>query len=181
MDVRSRPVRVAAAATYDADLVGSGINTLTAAALLARAGWSVCVLERASRISSRRVRRPVSSSPTARQSPPRGAVGRELRRQLCEFAANWRSRPRGGLARTSSRRHPSESPKIARASSLIRETSAAALPCTSVESLVVAPRSRTRKSGIPVIFVQASSEPSLMTPGSAFTTALDVLPWSTAT
>jgi phytoene dehydrogenase-like protein len=33
-------------ATCDAVLVGSGINSLTAAALLAREGWQVCVLER---------------------------------------------------------------------------------------------------------------------------------------
>src|SRR5207302_5495186 len=31
---------------YDAVIVGSGINSLAAGALLARAGWSVCVLER---------------------------------------------------------------------------------------------------------------------------------------
>ena len=37
-------------ATYDAVLVGSGINTLTAAALLSRDGWRVCVLERADRL-----------------------------------------------------------------------------------------------------------------------------------
>ncbi len=37
-------------ATYDAVLVGSGINTLTAAALLAREGWGVCVLERSDRL-----------------------------------------------------------------------------------------------------------------------------------
>jgi phytoene dehydrogenase-like protein len=36
-------------AGFDAVLVGSGINTLTSAALLARAGWSVCVLEQADR------------------------------------------------------------------------------------------------------------------------------------
>jgi len=36
--------------TFDAVLVGSGINTLTAGALLARDGWSVCVLERADRL-----------------------------------------------------------------------------------------------------------------------------------
>lgn len=36
--------------TFDAVLVGSGINTLTAAALLAREGWSVCVLERSDRL-----------------------------------------------------------------------------------------------------------------------------------
>ena len=35
---------------FDAVLVGSGINTLTAAALLAREGWSVCVLERSDRL-----------------------------------------------------------------------------------------------------------------------------------
>jgi phytoene dehydrogenase-like protein len=35
---------------FDAVLVGSGINTLTAAALLARDGWSVCVLERSERL-----------------------------------------------------------------------------------------------------------------------------------
>jgi phytoene dehydrogenase-like protein len=32
--------------SYDAVIVGSGINSLAAGALLARAGWSVCVLER---------------------------------------------------------------------------------------------------------------------------------------
>jgi len=37
-------------ATFDAVLVGSGINSLTAAALLAREGWGVCVLERSDRL-----------------------------------------------------------------------------------------------------------------------------------
>jgi phytoene dehydrogenase-like protein len=37
-------------AGFDAVLVGSGINTLTAGALLARDGWSVCVLERSDRL-----------------------------------------------------------------------------------------------------------------------------------
>jgi phytoene dehydrogenase-like protein len=35
---------------FDAVLVGSGINTLTAAALLARDGWAVCVLEQSDRL-----------------------------------------------------------------------------------------------------------------------------------
>jgi len=35
---------------YDAVVVGSGINSLACAALLARAGWSVCVLERESEL-----------------------------------------------------------------------------------------------------------------------------------
>jgi phytoene dehydrogenase-like protein len=38
------------AAGFDAVLVGSGINTLTAAALLARDGWSVCVAEQGDRL-----------------------------------------------------------------------------------------------------------------------------------
>src|SRR5919206_5062 len=37
-------------ADYDAVLVGSGINSLACGALLARAGWSVCVLERESEL-----------------------------------------------------------------------------------------------------------------------------------
>ncbi len=37
-------------AGFDAVLVGSGINTLTAAALLARDGWAVCVLEQSDRL-----------------------------------------------------------------------------------------------------------------------------------
>jgi len=32
--------------TFDAVFVGSGINSLTGAAILAKAGWKVCVLER---------------------------------------------------------------------------------------------------------------------------------------
>ena len=35
-----------AVAAFDAVFVGSGVNSLTGAALLARGGWSVCVLER---------------------------------------------------------------------------------------------------------------------------------------
>ncbi|MBA2383321.1 MAG: NAD(P)-binding protein, partial [Actinobacteria bacterium] len=34
------------AAGFDAVFVGSGINSLAAAALLAKEGWRVCVLER---------------------------------------------------------------------------------------------------------------------------------------
>jgi len=37
-------------AGFDAVLVGSGINTLTAAALLAREGWGVCVVEQSDRL-----------------------------------------------------------------------------------------------------------------------------------
>ena len=44
--VASRPVASPAMATFDAVFVGSGINSLAGAALLAREGWYVCVLER---------------------------------------------------------------------------------------------------------------------------------------
>ena len=33
-------------ADYDAVIVGSGVNSLACGALLARAGWRICVLER---------------------------------------------------------------------------------------------------------------------------------------
>jgi len=41
-----RPARVWRVAEYDAVVVGSGVNSLACAALLAKAGWRVCVLER---------------------------------------------------------------------------------------------------------------------------------------
>ena len=46
MSRRNRFCSIAAMATFDAVFVGSGINSLVGAALLARDGWSVCVLER---------------------------------------------------------------------------------------------------------------------------------------
>jgi len=46
MSRRNRCDSIAAMATFDAVFVGSGINSLVGAALLARDGWSVCVLER---------------------------------------------------------------------------------------------------------------------------------------
>src|SRR6476661_1539067 len=49
MSRRNRFCSIAAMATFDAVFVGSGINSLAGAALLAREGWSVCVLERSGR------------------------------------------------------------------------------------------------------------------------------------
>ena len=46
MSRKSRTYRVVPVATFDAVFVGSGINSLAGAALLARSGWGVCVLER---------------------------------------------------------------------------------------------------------------------------------------
>src|SRR2546421_12690743 len=43
---RRRLQSCAAMARYDAVIVGSGINSLAAGALLAKGGWSVCILER---------------------------------------------------------------------------------------------------------------------------------------
>src|SRR6266496_5973966 len=43
---RRRLQSCAAMARYDAVIVGSGINSLAAGALLAKGGWSVCMLER---------------------------------------------------------------------------------------------------------------------------------------
>ena len=37
-------------ARYDAVVVGSGINSLAAGALLAQGGWRVCILEQADRL-----------------------------------------------------------------------------------------------------------------------------------
>ncbi len=46
MSRRNRFCSIAPMATFDAVFVGSGINSLVGAALLAREGWNVCVLER---------------------------------------------------------------------------------------------------------------------------------------
>src|SRR4030095_15286410 len=45
---RERGARVGAGVSrrYDAVAIGSGINSLVAGAVLAKAGWSVCILER---------------------------------------------------------------------------------------------------------------------------------------
>jgi phytoene dehydrogenase-like protein len=45
-----RLYRVAAVSGHDAVFVGSGINALAGAALLSKAGWNVCVVERADRL-----------------------------------------------------------------------------------------------------------------------------------
>ncbi len=57
-------------ATFDAVFVGSGINSLVGAALLAREGWSVCVLER-NDVAGGCIR--TSTDLTAARVHPRGA------------------------------------------------------------------------------------------------------------
>jgi len=46
MSRRNRSYTIAPMASFDAVFVGAGINSLAGAALLAREGWSVCVIER---------------------------------------------------------------------------------------------------------------------------------------
>ena len=53
-------------AEHDAVIVGSGINSLACAALLSRAGWDVCVLERESELGG--------AIKTAELTEPGGAV-----------------------------------------------------------------------------------------------------------
>ena len=64
-------------ATFDAVLVGSGINTLTAAAMLARDGWSVCILERSDRLGG-------ASATGPRYTAHRTASAAEVTRERVE-------------------------------------------------------------------------------------------------
>ncbi len=108
-------------------------------------------------------------------------AGRRLRESSPQpFAVFWRD-TRGGFAKTSRRRRPCWSPNSARASFLIRCSSAAALPLTRADSTADVRRRRTRKSGTPVILCQKSSDPSLTMPGSVPSGAVFFRPCKTAT
>lgn len=94
-----RPRGLGGQVIYDAIFVGGGINSLVGAALLARAGWSVCILERTGRPGGAIRTEPLTEPgflhdtfsgwhPLFVSGPAYAALGSELHQRGLEYLSN---------------------------------------------------------------------------------------------